>query len=64
LRQAAARAVERATEIAREAGRPVDAADLIVALAEGDETAREVLGRYVSLEELQARLEEARRRQA
>jgi ATP-dependent Clp protease ATP-binding subunit ClpC len=62
LRQAAARAVERATEIAAAAGRPVDASDLIVALAEGDEIAREVLGQYVSLEELQQRLEEARRR--
>jgi ATP-dependent Clp protease ATP-binding subunit ClpC len=61
LRQAAARAVEQATEIAAAAGRPVDAGDLVVALAVGDEMVREVLGRYVSVEELQARLEDARR---
>jgi ATP-dependent Clp protease ATP-binding subunit ClpA len=61
-REAAERAVRRAADIATAAGRPVDAGDLIVALAEGDEIAREVLGRYVSVEELRARLEAARRK--
>jgi ATP-dependent Clp protease ATP-binding subunit ClpA len=60
-RDIARRAVLRAAEVAEAAGRRVDSGDLIVALAETDELARGVLSRYVSLDQLAAELEAARK---
>jgi ATP-dependent Clp protease ATP-binding subunit ClpA len=52
----------RAAELADLSGRAVDAADMFLALAETDELVREVLTRYVTLDELTQALEDHRQR--
>ena len=61
VQDVARRAVVMAAEAAAAAGRRVDAGDLIVALAQTDELAGEVLARHVPLDRLAAELEAARK---